>query len=342
MNSPYVIPGKIVNLISDISLVLGKLNSLTITIPETKLWKKNKIRTIQVTLSIEGNTFSEEQITTILDNKKVLGSKKEIFEVKNTIALYEDVEKFKLESIKSFLEAHLKLMRGLIESSGRYRSGNVGVLKGKVVKHVAPKPLMVPELMSSLFTWAKKQKDLHVLIKSCVVHYEIEFIHPFEDGNGRMGRFWQTALLTKFNPVFKYVPIESLINENQKKYYAAFEASNRAGTSTEFIEFMLSIILESLREFDAQNKGLVVTSLDRIGRAKDHFGVMTFSRKEYMELFKTISSATASRDLKEGVSSRVLTTSGEKNQMLYRFNWSTPLSSVSLSLLFQSAQAYSG
>lgn len=255
-----------------------------------------------------------------MDNKKVLGSKKEIFEVKNKIALYEDVEKFKLESIKSFLEAHSKLMRGLIESSGRYRSGNVGVLKGKVVKHVAPKPLMVPELMSSLFTWAKKQKDLHVLIKSCVVHYEIEFIHPFEDGNGRMGRFWQTALLTKFNPVFKYVPIESLINENQKKYYAAFEASNRAGTSTEFIEFMLSIILESLREFDAQNKGLVVTSLDRIGRAKDHFGVITFSRKEYMELFKTISSATASRDLKEGVSSRVLTTYGEKNQTLYRFN----------------------
>jgi Fic family protein len=319
MRPPYQITPKILNFVSEISRILGKLDSLTINIPEPKLRKKNRIRTIKATLAIEGNTFTAEQITAILENKKVLGSKKEILEVKNTIALYEEIDFFKPDSTKSFLVAHSKLMKGIIESSGKFRSKNVGVLKGQIVKHVAPKPMMVPELISSLFDWSKKEKELPVLIKSCIVHYEIEFIHPFEDGNGRMGRFWQSVMLTKLNPVFKYVPVESLIEQNQQKYYDSLEKSDKAGDSTPFIEFMLSVILESISEFDSETKGVIATAEDRLIKAKEHFSKTPFSRKEYMELFKSISSATASRDLKDGVNSKALKVSGEKNQTRYRF-----------------------
>jgi Fic family protein len=319
MRPPYQITPKILNFVSEISRILGKLDSLTINIPEPKLRKKNRIRTIKATLAIEGNTFTAEQITAILENKKVLGSKKEILEVKNTIALYEEIDFFKPDSTKSFLVAHSKLMKGIIESSGKFRSKNVGVLKGQIVKHVAPKPMMVPELISSLFDWSKKEKELPVLIKSCIVHYEIEFIHPFEDGNGRMGRFWQSVMLTKLNPVFKYVPVESLIEQNQQKYYDSLEKSDKAGDSTPFIEFMLSVILESISEFDSETKSVIVTAEDRLIKAKEYFSKTPFSRKEYMELFKSISSATASRDLKDGVNSKALKVSGEKNQTRYRF-----------------------
>ena len=319
MIPPYRITPKILNLISEISRILGRIDSLTISIPEPKLRKKNRIRTIKATLAIEGNTFTEEQITAILENKKVLGNKKEIIEVKNAIYLYEGIDSFKSESTKSFLDAHSKLMKGIIESSGKFRSKNVGVLKGQIVKHVAPKPVMVPELVAKLFDWVKKEKELHLLIKSCVVHYEIEFIHPFEDGNGRMGRFWQSVMLSKLNPVFKYVPVESLIEKNQQKYYDSLEKSDKAGDSTAFVEFMLSVILDSISEFDSETKGVTVTSKDRLAKAKEYFGQNPFSRKEYMELFKSISSATASRDLKDGVNTKAINVTGEKNQTKYRF-----------------------
>jgi Fic family protein len=319
MSPPYQITSTILNLISEISRILGRLDSLTISIPEPKLRKRNRIRTIKATLAIEGNTFTEEQITAILENKKVLGSKKEITEVKNAIALYEKLDSFNPESTKSFLDAHSKLMTGIIESSGTFRKKNVGVLKGQIVKHVAPKPVMVPELVAKLFDWVKKEKELHTLIKSCIVHYEIEFIHPFEDGNGRIGRFWQSVMLSKLNPVFKYVPIESLIEKNQQKYYDSLEKSDKTGDSTPFIEFMLSVILESISEFDSETKGVTVTFEDRLAKAKEHFAQNPFSRKQYMELFKSISSATASRDLKDGMVSKALNVTGEKNQTRYRF-----------------------
>jgi Fic family protein len=319
MTPPYKITSKILNYISEISRLLGALDTLAISIPEPKLRKKNKIRTIRATLAIEGHNFTEEQITAILDNKKVLGPKKEILEVKNAIALYEEINSFKPESAKDFLKAHSILMKGIIESSGKFRSKNVGVLKGQVVKHVAPKPNIVPELLANLFNWSKKEKELHLLIKSCIIHYEIEFIHPFEDGNGRMGRFWQSVMLSKLNPIFKYVPVESLIEKNQQKYYDSLEKSDKSGDSTPFIEFMLSVILDSISEFDSETKGVTVTTSDRLAKASENFAKDPFSRKEYMELFKSISSATASRDLKEGVSSKALKVEGEKNQTRYRF-----------------------
>ena len=319
MKPPFEITPHILNLVSEISQILGKLSSLSVTTPEPKLRRKNRIRTIKSTLAIEGNTFTEEQITGILDNKRVLGSKKEMIEVKNAISLYDSLGTFNSISAKSLLQAHSILMKDLIESSGKFRAKNVGILKGRVVKHVAPKPIMVPELVSKLLLWLKKEKELHALIKSCIVHYELEFIHPFEDGNGRIGRFWQSVILCELNPIFKYVPVESLVEKNQKKYYVALEESDKKGTSTSFIEFMLSAILEALREFDSETKGVVATVSDRLNKAKDNFQNNLFSRKEYMELFKSISSATASRDLVNGVEGKILKKSGTKNQARYQF-----------------------
>ena len=320
MYPPYEITSKILNLVSEISHLLGRLDSIPITAPEPRLRRKNRIRTIKATLAIEGNTFTEEQVSAILENKKVIGSKKEIIEVKNAIGIYENIEKYKMDSSKSFLAAHLDLMAGLLESSGKYRTKNVGILKGTIVKHVAPKPVMVPELMGNLFSWIKSDKEINYLIKSCIVHYEIEFIHPFEDGNGRMGRFWQTVVLAKHNPIFKYVPIESLIERNQKSYYETLESSDKAGTSTIFVEFILEIIFKSLKEFDSEIIGVISTSEDRFIKAREFFGYKLFSRKEYMELFKAISSATASRDLKVGIDIKILKGIGAKNQTKYKFN----------------------
>lgn len=319
MKPPYVLTLKILNFVSEISHILGRLDSVNVSVPEPKLRRKNRIRTIKATLAIEGNTFTEDQISAILENKKVIGTKKEIIEVQNAINIYENIDKFKMDSTKLFLRAHSELMKGLIDSSGKYRTKNVGVLKGTVVKHVAPKPLMVPELMANLFNWIKIEKELHYLIKSCIAHYEIEFIHPFEDGNGRIGRFWQTVILVNHNSIFKYVPIESLIEKNQSAYYETLELSDQAGDSTLFIEFMLETIFKSLKEFDSELIGVISTSEDRFIKARDHFGKKLFSRKEYMELFKSISSATASRDLKEGVEIGVLVGRGLKNQTRYQF-----------------------
>jgi Fic family protein len=320
MNPPHKLTPKILNLVSEISHILGKLDSVAFRAPEPKLRRKNRIRTIKATLAIEGNTFTEEQITAILDNKNVLGNKKEIVEVQNAIKLYENIENFKMNSMKSFLNAHSQLMKGLIESYGKYRTKNVGILKGTVVKHVAPKPVMVHELMINLFQWVKNEKELHRLIMSCIVHYEIEFIHPFEDGNGRIGRFWQSVILTSFNPVFIYVPIESLIEKNQKSYYQTLELCDKAGDSTLFIEFMLEIIFNSLKEFDSEIVSVIATSSDRFNKAHEYFGKKLFSRKEYMELFKSISSATASRDLREGIDLKLLISTGTKNQTQYKFS----------------------
>jgi Fic family protein len=319
MKPPFTITPKILNLVGSISQLLGKIESLTISLPNPKLRKENRIKTIKSTLAIEGNTFDEEAITAILEDRKVRGNKREIIEVKNAISLYEAIDQFKSDSMKSFLKAHSVLMRDLISSPGQFRSKNVGILKGKIVKHVAPKPFLVPELMEKVFHWIKQDKEIHFLIKSCVVHYEIEFIHPFEDGNGRIGRFWQTLLLASKAPLFKYLPIESLIEKNQAAYYSALEESDKLGDSTPFIEFMLTIVLESLVEYDSETKGIVTTSKDRLEKARDYFKNKSFSRKEYMEVFKTISSATASRDLKDGVSEKILKSTGEKNQVRYRF-----------------------
>lgn len=319
MSPPFKITSVMTNLVAEISKLLGQLEATTLNIPSPKLRKKNKIKTIKSTLAIEGNTFTEDQITAILEKKRVLGSAKEILEVKNAIELYEIIDTFKSRKEVDFLKAHKTLMQGLVISAGKYRSKNVGILAGAKIKHIAPKPRLVPKLMKNIFTWMKKEKELHPLILSSIIHYEIEFIHPFEDGNGRIGRFWQSLILKEFDNFLQYVPIESLIEKNQKRYYKVLEVSDQAGDSTVFIEFMLEIIKESLLEMSSELIGVINTSESRLGRAKDYFKTSNFSRRDYMEFFKNISSATASRDLKNGIERKILKKRGLKNQTEYEF-----------------------
>ena len=238
---PFEITPAIINLISEIS---EKIGSLSIK-KNLKLRKISKIKTLVGTLKIEGIEADEEKVTALLEGKRVLATKRELTEIKGAIALYDNIDKFDYKSEKDLLKAHKILMQDVLEKAGVYRNKNVGVGNDKEITHIAPPANNVPKLMSDLFEWLNKT-DLHPLIVSSVFHYEFEFIHPFVDGNGRIGRFWQTLILYNWKNVFEYLPIESLIYENQDKYYKAIEKSTEIGSSTPFIEFMLKIILNTL------------------------------------------------------------------------------------------------
>ncbi len=319
MKPPFAVTNKIITKISSISNKLGKIESSTLRVPEPRLRKQNKIKTIQATLAIEGNTLSLDQVTAVLEGKKVIGEKKEITEVLNALEMYEMISEIRPHDIKDFLHAHKVLMKDLLKNAGNFRSKNVGVLKGTKVGHIAPRPQLVRELISNLFSWIKNDNDTHPLIMSCVVHYEIEFIHPFEDGNGRMGRFWQSILLSEYEIIFRFLPIESLVKDNQQLYYDTLEACDKKGDSTSFIELILTLIDQSLSLYVDSISGASISSSDRLEDAKTKFK-LPFSRKEYMTHFKNISSATASRDLKEGVQKKMLKKVGTGNQTKYIFH----------------------
>ncbi|MCU4166730.1 Fic family protein [Carboxylicivirga caseinilyticus] len=317
MKPPYSITGKILKLVATISEKIGEVNSAHLSKPPTELRKKNRIKTIHSSLEIEGNTLTIEQITAIVENKRVVGPKKDILEVKNAIEVYEYIDKLNPYSFDSFCEAHGILMNGLIDSAGKLRNKSVGIVKGDEVSHVAPSSAMLRPLMLDLFDYVKNDDDL-VLIKSCVFHYEMEFIHPFIDGNGRMGRLWQTLILKDAYPVFEYLPIESLIKEQQEQYYESLGKSDNSGESTVFIEFMLNIILESLEDLlNIQNVSL--TNADRLDVFKSIIKNDFFTRKEYLKNFREISSATASRDLRFAVDNKIIEKIGDKNTTRYRY-----------------------
>jgi len=317
MKPPYKITGTILKLVASISEKIGEVNSAHLNKPPTELRKKNRIKTIHSSLEIEGNTLTIEQITAIVENKRVIGSKKDILEVKNAIALYDNLDKLDPYNFDSFCEAHGILMKGLIESAGKFRSKSVGIVKGSEVAHIAPSSERLKPLMKELFDYLKNDDDL-ALIKSCVFHYEMEFIHPFIDGNGRMGRLWQTLILKASYPVFEYLPIETLIKERQEQYYESLEKSDNTGESTIFIEFMLEIILESLQELlNIQNVSLL--NIDRINLFKSIVKYDYFARKEYLKNFREISSATASRDFKFAVENGLIEKIGDKNTAKYRY-----------------------
>lgn len=317
MKPPYKITGKIIRLVASISEKIGEVNSAHLNKPPTELRKKNRIKTIHSSLEIEGNTLTIEQITAIVEKRRVIGPKKDILEAKNAITVYDYLDKLNPYDFESFCKAHGILMNGLIDSAGKLRSKPVGIVKGSEVAHIAPPGEMVKPLMDDLFDYLKNDDDLF-LIKSCVFHYEMEFIHPFIDGNGRMGRLWQTLILKDTYPVFGYLPIETLIKERQEQYYESLGKSDNAGESTVFIEFMLEIILESLEELlNIQNVSL--TNIDRINLFKSIVKEDLFSRKQYLKNFREISSATASRDLKFAVENGLIEKIGDKNTTRYRY-----------------------
>ena len=315
MKPPYQITHLILLRTASISEKIGAIKSYFLERPSPLLRKQNKIKTIHSSLKIEGNTLTQDQITSIVENKRVIGPQKDIKEVLNAVKVYDQLSQFDPFSSKSFLSAHNLLLDGLIENPGKYRNQNVGIFEGSRVAHVAPPYEKVPMLMKDLFSYLKR-KDEMTLIKSCVFHYETEFIHPFLDGNGRMGRLWQTVILMKEYPVFEYLPFETLISHTQKEYYEVLAKCDNRGDSTEFIEYMLNIIDGSLNELLSFNNRLV-TDIERI----NYFISMAkseFSRKDYMNVFRNLSSATASRDLKKGVDLKLFTRVGEKNKTTYK------------------------
>jgi Fic family protein len=317
MKPPYQITTKILEQISSISEKVGEINAAYLYKPPTELRKKNRIKTIQSSLQIEGNSLSLDQVTAILDNKKIIAPKKDILEVKNAINAYENIDSYNPTSLISFCKAHGILMNGLIENAGKIRTKSAGILQGSTVTHIAPPGDVVKSLVKELFDYLKKNKDL-LLIKSCVFHYEIEFIHPFMDGNGRIGRLWQTVILRQYSPVFEFLPIESLIKARQVEYYRILGESDNKGDSTGFIEFMLQIINESLEDL-LSNQSVNLTSQDRITIFKEKIGKSTFNRQDYLRHFKDISTATASRDLKLAVENGILHKTGDKRTTSYKF-----------------------
>ena len=252
MIPPYTITNKILTIVSDIVEILSELNHIKKELATPKLRKKNRIKSITGTLQIEGNSFSEAKVTNVINGKTVLGTMREIEEVKGAIEAYDYLEKYDYKKEKDLLLSHKLLMQNLLNNAGAYRHSNVGVGGADGVTHVAPSPNMVPQLMGDLFDWLKDTDD-HLLVASCVFHYEFEFIHPFSDGNGRVGRLWQSVILNRYKNIFAAVPIESVVRDNQELYYKALEDSGSTGESTPFIEFMLEIILKTLIELKKEN-----------------------------------------------------------------------------------------
>jgi len=242
---PYTITPEILNRVAAISEAVGRLTVLTDQARALRLRRINRIRTIHGSLAIEGNSLSEAQITAILEGKHVIAPPREVQEVKNALAAYDRFETWKPETEKDLLEAHRILMSGLIDEAGIYRRGGVGVMAGQQVIHMAPPADRLPQLMADLFNWLVAT-DAHPLIASSVFHYEFEFIHPFADGNGRMGRLWQSLILARWNPLFADIPVESLIFEHQAEYCHAIQESTRQTDSAPFIAFMLRMILDTV------------------------------------------------------------------------------------------------
>lgn len=311
---PYDITPKILALLAGISEKIGAINAHTLSKVNPELRKQNRIKTIQASLQIEGNTLSLEQVTDIINHKKIWGPEKDIQEVVNAQKVYQEFASFNPLSSRDFLKAHKLFLSNLIEQPGKYRSRGVGIVNGNHLKHIAPPAKRVPELMKDLFLYLKN-KDEIALIKSCVFHYELEFIHPFIDGNGRMGRIWQTLILMQEYPLFEYLPLETLIKDKQETYYKTLALCDQKGNSTLFIEFMFEIIDEALSQI-LNSKSHTLNDTDRLDSFVEEAPAI-FTRKDYMLKYKNISSATASRDLKKGVALKYFKSKGDKNKTIY-------------------------
>ena len=319
----FVITERILESVSRVERVLGRYEGMHHPRPSPALRRSSRVKTIQGSLAIEGNTLTEEQITAILEGKRVVGPKAEILEVQNAAAAYDKLAQWNPFVLNDLLQAHHVLMNGLVKGAGQWRSGAVGVMKGSQVTHIAPPADRVPYLMKDLVAALRQDSKLHPLVLGSIFHYELEFIHPFEDGNGRIGRLWHTLILTRYHGLFAHVPVESIIKGRQSEYYSALEQCDQAGASTVFIEFAMDAIREALEETVALVAGKPVTAERRMELAAEHFQDRTFARQDYMKLFPSLSTATASRDLKSACEQGLARKQGDKAKAQYRFLLST-------------------
>ena len=243
---PFAVSAEAINLIAAISAQMERYAIRLEQADGLRLRKANRIKTIHSSLAIEGNTLSEDEVRDILDGKPIVAPIRQIQEVKNAVQTYELYPTLDAFKEKDLLKAHGVMMQALVDNPGQYRRGGVGVYGEKRLVHLAPPADRVPLLMRDLFDWLRKSKD-HLLIRSCVFHYEFEFIHPFIDGNGRTGRLWQSLILGKLHPLFEHLPVENMVYANQQQYYEAINASTQAGQSGPFIDFMLREIYKTLK-----------------------------------------------------------------------------------------------
>lgn len=274
----YTITNKIVNLISAITEITTKIIINDNMGSNPRFRRDNRVRTIQASLAIENNSLSLEQVTDIINGKRILGAPAEICEVKNAFEAYNKLLEMNPYSIQDIMLAHKILMKELTKEAGSFKSEGVGIFAGKQLVHIAPPANQVPHLMEELIDWAKKT-EVHPLIKSCIFHYEFEFIHPFADGNGRMGRMWQTLLLYKWRRLFGWLPIETLIKKRQEEYYKMLRECDHSTDLGKFIEFLLTAIYDTL--FELSNTEQV---LEQVKKLLTVIGNKAYSAKELMEL----------------------------------------------------------
>ena len=273
---PFTVSSKAINLIAKISSQIERYAIRMEQDDKLKLRKVNRIKTIHSSLAIEGNTLSEGEVQAILEGKKVVAPLKEIQEVRNAIKTYELYPKLNPFSIQDLLFAHRTMMTGLVDEAGMFRSGGVGVFDGDKPIHIAPSADRVKGLMNDLFGWLENSDD-HLLVRSCVFHYEFEFIHPFADGNGRTGRLWQSLILGRLNPIFEHLPVENMVYANQQEYYNAINRSSDLGDSGPFIDFMLEEILLALVGHQGKSNAEIA---DEMGLGYQHERVLGYLRAD--------------------------------------------------------------
>ena len=297
---PFEVTEKIMKDVIEIAELVGRVSIGSRISANPTLRRTNRIRTIYSSLAIEQNTLDIEQVTALLSGKRVIAPPKDIEEVKNAYEIYECMDTLNPYDTEDLLKAHSVMVKGLVSEAGEFRSRPVGMVdKNGSVLHFGTLPQYVPDLVHELMDWVKNS-NIHMLIKSCVFHYEFELIHPFADGNGRIGRLWQTLLLSKWNPIFAWLPIESIIHDNQQEYYNAINTSNSRGESTVFIEFMLSVIKKALQEANESSipHAAINNKTDmRLSRIYDYLDTHEFITNSDVRKILGVSSATATRIL---------------------------------------------
>lgn len=322
---PFTITNAMIDRVAEIAELVGRLSTSQLSSNPT-LRRANRIRTIHGSLAIEQNTLTLEQVTAILNGKQVLAPPKDIAEVKNAYEIYERLDDLDPYSVDDLLAAHGVMTRGLLDESGVFRTRPVGVVDGEGhVLHFGTLPQYVPELVAELLDWVKTS-DVHMLIRSCVFHYEFELIHPFADGNGRVGRLWHTLLLSRWNPAFAWLPVESIIHDRQADYYAAINTSNDTGESTIFIEFMLDAIQASLtdaiRTSDEMSDGKVDKATLRWRKIEEFLKTHDYIMNADVRELCGVSAATANRILAELVVVDKLVKSHKNGHWIYGLNQS--------------------
>lgn len=323
---PFEITNKMIDYVAEIAELVGKLSAVSSLSANPTLRRSNRIRTIHGSLAIEQNTLTLEQVTAVLNGKRVLAPPKDIAEVKNAYEIYERLDELDPYSVDDLLTAHGIMTRGLVEESGMFRTRPVGVVDSEGhVLHFGTLPQYVPDLVIELLDWVKTS-EIHMLIRSCVFHYELELIHPFADGNGRIGRLWHTLLLSKWNTAFAWLPVESIIHDRQQEYYDAINASNDAGESTVFIEFMLSAIKASLIEAISTSNEMSDEKMDkatlRWKKIEEYLKTHEYIMNADVRELCSVSAATANRILGEFVSNEKLVRCYKNGHWVYNSKYS--------------------